>query len=350
MPVDSHAVEVILRNSIIKALPSRHPVGIIASAVVGKKEYWASCGRSSATDDTTPSIDTLFEIGSVTQLFTSLCLAVLHEKKVLSQEDPVQNFLPSSSSLTFRDEPIQLQHLATHTSGLPRVPPGFPRATRNTRENPYSVYTDEEVEKALSLVKLRVRPGRHYSFSMFGAGLLGQALTSHTDSEYESLLQSCISDPLDLKNTRFTLSPSQHKKLALGHSSRGKPVPEWQFASLAGAGGLHSTAEDLLIFLNAHTGRIRTRQSDLSHAMSHTKKMRAQITRRRQIGLGWHIEAPHKGIPEILWHNGGTGGHRCFVAFVEATKTAVVILANSNQSLDRLGFQLIRTFHTIALP
>jgi CubicO group peptidase (beta-lactamase class C family) len=110
--------------------------------------------------------------------------------------------------------------------------------------------------------------------------------------------------------------------------------------ALAGAGALHATVDDLLVFLSAELG---VKESELRPAMEATQKPRpAPGQEGLKIGLGWIVMKLPKTDQEVIWHNGGTGGYRSFLGFVKATKTAVVVLSNSDASVDPIGFDVLR--------
>ena len=133
-------------------------------------------------------------------------------------------------------------------------------------------------------------------------------------------------------------------RVATPHDRWGRETGHWHLAALAGAGGLRSTAADLLAFLALHASR---EEGGLAAAARETRRRRADAGR-AGIGLGWLImpagmRAPLRRLPaDVLVHEGGTGGFRSFAAVVPATGASVVVLANQARSVSRLGWQVLR--------
>ncbi len=240
--------------------------------------------------------DSLFEIGSVTKVFTGLLLADLVSGGTVSGStvrlaDRAESYLPGGV-----DSPVTLLQLATHTSGLPRLPPGFlPRALLHPGD-PYAGYRESRLLRAArrSLASAAGTAGAApYSYSNFGYGLLGYLLGRAAGEPYEALVADRLTGPLGLTSTTFGGQPVQGTK-------RGRPVPPWHLGALSGCGGLRSTAADMASLLVACL--------EPSSVFSLSFEPRAVIGPAAAIGLGWH----HKH--EVIWHNGMTGGFSAMVA------------------------------------
>ena len=281
--------------------------------------------------------DTVFEIGSVTKVFTSLLLADAVRRGEVALTDPVAKYLPPNVKVPERGgKKITLVDLATHTSGLPRMPTNFHPKDPG---NPYADYTEAQLYEFLSSVELTRDIGSHYEYSNLGGGLLGHALARRAGTDYETLVRTRILEPLGMKSTAITLSKSMKEHLTPGHDARLRQVPNWDLPTLAGAGALRSTANDLLSFLAANIG---IEKSPLAPSMA------AMIATRRptgnpnlEIALGWHIW--NRNGHEIIWHNGGTGGYRTWIGFEPKSRTGVVVLSNTttNAGVDDIGLHLL---------
>jgi len=282
--------------------------------------------------------DTLFEIGSATKVFTSLLLADAVQRGEVALTDPVSKFLPADVKVPERSgKKITLADLATHTSGLPRLPTNL---APKDMSNPYADYTVQQLYDFLSHYELRRDIGAQYEYSNLGAGLLGHALALRAKMSYEALMRARILDPLKMKSTAITLSDALQKRLVAGHDPSGGIAKNWNLPTLAGAGALRSSANDLLEFLSAELGFTK---SPLASAMS------VQLATRRpsgsptlEIALGWHIFKTPSG-QEIIWHNGGTGGYRSFIGFDPKKRAGVVVLSNrfTNTGVDDIGRHLL---------
>jgi serine-type D-Ala-D-Ala carboxypeptidase/endopeptidase len=317
---------------------ARRHVGV-AVGVLRDGETWTMGSGTTGPAGSTPAADTIFEIGSVTKVFTATLLAAMVEDGLVALDDPVQKYLPAGVELPVRGRPITLADLATHTAGLPRLPHGFLRPSLRHRRNPYAWFTVHDLHAGLPATRLRRAPGGRPRYSNLGFGLLGHVLALRAGENYEQLVQERICRPLGLHDTH--VSVQARERLAQGHDRRGRPVPYWDLPALAGAGALRSTVADLLVFLRLQLGEgdpALVRAAALTHAPRARHRALA-------VGLGW-TRLPLRGTDhELLFHNGGTGGFRSFAGFVPAAQTAVVVLSNSARSVDALGFRILESLH-----
>ena len=206
-----------------------------------------------------------------------------------------------------------------------------PRArTREARARPS---VTESRRPAESTARVRRRVGRAPDPPHLGLQLLRPGF------QYEALVRSRITGPLEMTSTSITLSADQQLRLALGHNDRLASVPNWDMPTLPGAGALRSTANDMLRFVAA---TLAATPSPLVSAMS------AMLTDRRPTGmpgldvaLAWHIFT--RDGDNLIWHNGGTGGYRSFIGFSPKTKVGVVVLSNTSTlaGVDDIGLHVL---------
>ena len=188
----------------------------------------------------------------------------------------------------------------------------------------------------LSGYELKRDIGAQFEYSNYGVGLLGHLLALQSGMSYEELFVKRIANELGIANTRITLTPAMTNSLAKGHNGNIE-VSNWDIPTLAGAGALRSTAQDMLTFLAVNMG---LKKSCLYPAMKVTHKQQHQAgLPDMHIGLGWHILT--SGNRKIIWHNGGTGGYWSFAGFVKESQTGVVVLTNTSESLDDIGFHFL---------
>ena len=300
----------------------------------------AGRGRVRLPDGSQPGPDTLFEIGSISKTFTSLALAVLVGSGAVSLGTPLRDLLPPGTMVPSRDgTEITLEHLARHTSGLPRSPLPVLRELRIAAlrgENPYDM-DEAAVLESLKGVSLKHTPGRgHGGYSNLGGGLLGIALrrAAGVDSYYD-LIWTTVLQPLELTDTMVRPTAGQVERLAQGHGLRRRPVDPWFLEGMAGAGALRSTAADVLRYLRAQLEPDRT---PLAEAIRLTRQL-WEPERRMTIGLGWVRTKLPGG--DLWWHNGGTGGFRSFAGFSPDRGEASVVLVNDVRSPDRIGVEAL---------
>ena len=340
MPVDEE-IRQILENRIDE---QKRSVGIVVGVVEGGQRRVVSYGRLATDDSREVDGDTVFEIGSITKVFTAILLADLVGEGAFELETPVQRVLgPDVTVPTRNGAEITLLHLTTHSSGLPRMPNNFRPADAG---NPYADYTVAQLYEFLSSHELQRDIGAEVEYSNLGTGLLGHALTLSQETDYETLVSRRLLEPLGMSDTSITLSPSQQERLAVGHSVQLRPVANWDLPTLAGAGALRSTVNDMLTFVEANLG---LRESPLVDEIGVTHAARRDFPAPgMRIGLGWVIRSGHGR--ELHWHNGGTGGYRSFLGFDLESQSGVVVLSNSGDSVDDLGFHLLDSRYRLVLP
>ena len=299
---------------------------------------WGSTGRS---DEAPADAQTLFEIGSITKTVTALTLAVQVESGMVRLDTPLRAVLPEGTEVPRHGTTeITLEHLARHTSGLPRSPTPFTHdlwVAFAQGGNPYADLGEDAVLDALAGQRLRRAPGTGPgAYSNFGAGLLGIALRRMSGaSSYAELAEQTVLRPLELGDTVVQPSPEQSVRLAQGHGLFGRPVADWYLEGLAGAGALRSTVPDLLSYLRAQLDPERT---PLAAAIWRTHALWLP-DRPHTFGLGWMRTRLPRG--DLWWHNGGTGGFRSFAGFSPQRRRAVAVLVNNMRGPDRAGIDLM---------
>ncbi|NUU24107.1 MAG: beta-lactamase family protein [Streptomycetaceae bacterium] len=336
-------------------LVEQHHVGVVVAAVAGDAAAVCGAGRIGGTRPQPPDAGTLFEIGSVTKVFTSLALARMAVADAVALSEPLADLLPPWSTVPSRDgRQITLEHLSTHTSGLPRLPKGMlGRALLpwGTPPDPYAECTEDVLLRGLAATKLGAVPGKRFRYSNLGGGLLGLALGHRAGLGYEALVEREILKPLGMRDTVVEVGPDRAERFAAGHDKRGNPVPHWHLAALAGAGGIRSTGADMVAFVRAQLApedgdfadAVRlTREIEFDYGVIHTH-------------LGWMSSSPAyaKGVgpsdgSRVFWHNGRTGGFSSFVGVQAERGAGIVVLSNTGRMLDRQAMALLRAVEAVS--
>lgn len=288
----------------LSALAGREEVTSVAYAVVTGNGV-CSGGFGGADSGS------VFQIGSVTKAFTGLLLADSVARGEVRLSDPGTDYLPGAAPGR-----ITLVELATHTSGLPRLPPGMLKYALLRPRDPYAWYPAGSFLRAARR-SLATAPGNQpYAYSNFGAALLGYLLGQAARTPYQQLVQERICHPLAMTATRFDAGPVQ------GYS-RGRKVPPWHLGPMPAAGGLCSTADDMAKLLAAC---LRPQGTPLAASAPLALATHAVISPQAEVGLGWH-HALRDGR-RVSWHNGMTGGYSSIIALDAERQTAVAALAN----------------------
>jgi CubicO group peptidase (beta-lactamase class C family) len=312
-------------------------IAIVVGMIDAHGQRVISYGSLAKDDKRAVDGNTVFEIGSMTKVFTSLILMDMVAHHEVALDDPVQKFLPASVKIPQRNgKQITLADLSTQSSGLPRMPSNF---NPKDSSNPYADYTVRQMYDFLSGYQLTRDIGSQYEYSNLGVGLLGHVLALRAGADYETLVRQRICTELGMTDTRITLTPAMTARLAEGHTEAGEPTANWDLPTFAGAGALRSTTNDILTFLAANLG---FRQTPLAANMA------AELAIRKPTGMpnlevayAWHILT--KNGNTIVWHNGGTGGYRTFMGFDPKAKVGVVVLSNISTSVgtDDIGRHLL---------
>jgi serine-type D-Ala-D-Ala carboxypeptidase/endopeptidase len=310
-------------------------VGIAVGILNEKGIKLINYGKMNVKESREVTADSFFEIGSITKVFTGILLADMVARGEMKLDDPISLYLPKSVKVPTRNgREITLLDLATHTSGLPRMPTNFkPKDSKN----PFADYSEQQLYEFLSSYNLPRDIGSKYEYSNVGMGLLGHLLALKAKTDYETLVLNRICKPLNLSDTRITLSAEQKARLATGHNADFQPVPNWDIATLAGAGALRSTVNDMLKFLAANLGLVKTELLPVLQKSHEVPKL--STPQQTEVALGWHINK--RFGTEIIWHNGGTGGYRTFIGFAPAKRAAVVVLSNANSGQDDIGLHIL---------
>lgn len=267
------------------------------------------------------SPDTAFEIGSVTKTMTSALLADLILQGKASLEDPIANYLPEGTVVpSFEGKPILIKHLVTHTSGLPVVP-DF--GTALNMDNPYARVDEASLLKTLASTKLSRAPGSQFEYSNYAMMLLTSIVANRAGSDFETLLRDRLFTPVGMGNSYINKKPDAVKP-AQGHTPNTRETSAWTFkTNAAGVGGVRSTLDDMVNYLQAQLGKT---ESAISPALKLTQQ-EIQTQANNKMAMNWML-APldaHK----VHLHEGGTGGFSTFVAFDLETKRGVVILSDT---------------------
>jgi serine-type D-Ala-D-Ala carboxypeptidase/endopeptidase len=275
---------------------------------------------------------TLFELGSLTKLFTAAALVAAIARGVVALDDPLSKFLPlPPDGIGDRT----LKELVTHTSGLPRLPSGFSWWSNLLLHprNPYGNYSQRDLETYLVTLKRQSFPRGAFLYSNLGAGILARVLAAREKTDYAGLIAQQVTKPLGMSRTYMQIPPHEQAFVAQPYTASLRPTPVWTMASLAGAGGLLSSMHDMLLFASAALAATPPLQASMLQPLA---KAGAPG---REVSLGWMLRT--SDAYRVAWHNGGTGGSRSFLGLDLDNHRAVMVLSNTANSVDQLGVRLL---------
>lgn len=287
-------------------------------------------GQTRPSESRVPDGETQFEIGSITKVFTAILVERLVEQGKLDWDQSISGYL---QELQFENESvgaITLRSLATHSSGLPRLPSNF---SPSDSLNPYADYDQSDLNAFLGLFDPATL-SNEYAYSNLGFGLLGSIAADTAAADYPTAIEEYVLEPLGM-NRSFAAYPQQtDSNMASGYSS-GAEVPAWTFDALAGAGAIVSSANDLMRFVRANF------EADAFGV--HLAIVATQEPQEGQdMALAWQTRSDSEGNT-VYWHNGGTGGYASFLAVNPAQSKGWLILASSSDYawVTELGLSLL---------
>lgn len=266
------------------------------------------------------SLDTIFEIGSITKSFTGILFAQLVLENAVSTTDTVEKFAPELSG-TFVGQ-IQLAELATHTSGLSRIPDDIPNTL-----NPYSIYTWEQLLNYLKITKpITVSKPYPLKYSNTGFALLGKILEIVTKETYSDLLQKRIFNPLKMADSFLSVPIDKQNRFIDGHWSDLTVTPHWDWLAFAPTGGIRSTAFDMIKYIKAN---LNLDDSSLGKAMELSQKN----------NWGWDSQSLNLPFP---YKNGATYGFNSAMFVDHTRQAAAIVLTNIYYEADSLTIPILK--------
>ena len=308
-------------------------VGIVVGYIDDQNIDYYSYGNTAIENGTPVNKKSVFEIGSISKTFTATILAIKVINGEMSLDDPISKYLPKTVKVpTKNGKEITLQHLATHTSALPRMPDNMSPKNEN---NPFADYTYKQLYNFISNYELTRDIGAFSEYSNLGMGLLGHILELQSGQTFEELVIQHIANPLQMTDTRLVLTQQMKKRLAKGHAGLSE-TNNWDIITLGGAGGIRSTTSDMVKYIKANLNSDSGKTAlDKAMQLAHQSAFKSE-EQHIEMALAWHIENG-----KFLMHNGATGGYCAMSAMDKVDKKGVIVLTNSNENVDAIAIKLM---------
>jgi len=292
-------------------------IGIIENGTIQKYGFTVEKNELK----TKPNSHTLFEIGSITKVFTTLsALKILNDKQIaLSQ--PIAHYLPNAENTS---DKITFYKLMMHTSGLPKVPNNFFWSTVRCPSDPFQHYCEKRMYRFLN--KFRPTDNENFTYSNLGMGLLGYVSSNIENAPLNSILKSEIFKPLSMTSTSLGIKKEQFHLVANPKGLNGEPKRTWKFSDVTeGAGNAYSNIDDMTLFLKSifEQDNINT---DLFQPILKMEDEQLRIDTSESMGLGWRI---HHNKSKIIYHGGITYGFKSLIAYSRIQEKGIVILTNA---------------------
>ena len=321
------------------------PGAIVGVSLHGRR-YFFSFGQ--ATDAGAPfTADTLVEIGSCTKTFTTTLFALAVKRNQIDPSASIQNYMPPGYSLQPRARLMTPLELADFTSGLPDDPPNVPR-----RQEMRSIehYTTHDFLTWVSHWRPATRLPAPYRYSNAGIGLLGYLVMTATGTSWDDQLNNEILQPLSMHNTTLRPSGEQVERMAQGHRENGNDAPRWPIYAWYAAGGLRSTARDMLSFGEANLGHKEVNGKPISDELIAAMKLAQKPIYVMPNGINeqamaW-VNNMGNGDPNlhpVIVKNGGTAGFGTVIVINPSKDLALFIAVNQNGSNPAgKGIEIVR--------
>lgn len=319
-------------------------LGIVVGVVTPAGRRVVSYGKISDTDTRPVTGDSVFEIGSVTKVFTAWLLADMVRRGEVHLADPIARYLPDGLTVKSANngKTITLGDLATHTARLPFWPSNV--AATGGLNHGLARYTESQLFEFVSTFDVPPDVGTRWAYSNADAGLLGILLGRRAGSTYDALLATRITAPLKMTRTAVTVTSEMMPRLVTGHDATLKVAPRWTVPAMAAGGSLHSSIDDLLTFMTA-LGETRSPIATVLPVMLETRRSGPGF----QQALGWMVigKTPDD---ELLFHDGQTLGFASSIAYDPRTRTGVVVLSNAAAGVGDIARHVLRPSLPLAKP
>ncbi|OGB28790.1 MAG: hypothetical protein A3F78_07150 [Burkholderiales bacterium RIFCSPLOWO2_12_FULL_61_40] len=343
---DNKDLEAAIDSEVKKLTKNDLSYGLVIGVYKDGKPFFKGYGTRSRESTTVLGASTVFQIASVSKLFTASLLQILCDEGVLTMDATLAELFGGSIPLSPAAQRVTLKQLVTHTSGFPSIPRQLElnasklAGKKNLMQNPYSHLGPQYLFDYLATTQDKRAPGR-FEYSNFGMGLLGHVLEIATKRNFESLVIEKLLAPLGMRNTAVTLTPTMKAHMAQGYTAHGESSPVWTFSALAGAGAFNSSAQDLMQFIRANI--------EDDSAMSRTLKKMHASQWGGDTGIGWMQPTfldRFFGNKTVVWHNGMVGGYASYLSIDPKAGTGVVILSNKAMDVTMLGILLTHQVRT----
>ena len=308
--------------------------GFLVAVIDNDSTYYFSFGTRLKAEKSNFSKDDIFELGSITKVFTASLLSILAHEGKISFADKINHYLPEEYRNPRLDE-LTILDLIAHQSGMPKRPSFFGRKEKDL-QNPYENY---HISDLLKFYRDFIPDKKDFEYSHTNYALLEMIITGLTSKSYQDILNEKIFSPLGMTNSFVDFNEKKENVTTPGYTRALKKVEPWTFSSFKGSEGIKSSAADMVKFIRSN---MNLSMSGLENIFEQNFKghFRSSFNPQLSVATGWHLINMNQF--NIVTHSGKTSGHSAFVGMVRETKTAVIVLANSSLGTEDLGMQILR--------
>jgi serine-type D-Ala-D-Ala carboxypeptidase/endopeptidase len=336
---DRGNLEASLDKLVQKSIAKEPGYGLVVGVYKGGRSYVKGYGSVLKGHSEPPDSNSIFQLASTSKLFTTSLLQILCDRGIVHLDDKIADLLRDRVTLPPVAANTTLRHLATHTSGFPRVPQSLLDKMKN-EENPYSDLRTEDLYNYLKTCEGK-KPEGNFDYSNLGVGLLGHILALKTGSTYEEAVRRELLRPLGMKHSFVTIDSDDAANIIQGYNEEGNPAPIWTDTVLTGAGSFLSNASDMLLFIRANV--------DKNHPLYQTLAKTHAPQFDGKTGLGWMFPDGFQeflGGESLLWHNGMVGGYASYIGIDTVSGAGIIMLSNRSKDITGDGIVLMRIVNT----
>lgn len=307
--------------------------------------------RGKLLNGSRPDDTSLYEIASLTKTFTGTLLASAISEELVSIDDDIRQYLEGDfPNLKYEDQPITFRHLATHTSGIPRMFPDQPGLFENADFDklPFEIngfqegYSKNEFMAALREVVLDTIPGINLAYSNAGANLTGYLLENIYAKPYQELLSEKILTPATMRHTSIVYDEIDQENLVIGQSANKVPMPVRAQKEMNAEGGIFSSTEDMVKYMQFHLD-----QQNVIALLSQQPLWDGRYGD-YEAGIFWQIFKDGQN-PDRIFQNGGAYGTSSWMTLIPDTQTGIFVVTNlSGPTVHQLLSELVDNI--LAIP
>jgi CubicO group peptidase (beta-lactamase class C family) len=326
----------VVQNAVNDYMRNENVAGLSVGVLRNGEMFTYNFGETEKGSKKLPSAETIYEIGSITKTFTGIILAQAVKEGKVKLNDDIRTYLNGKfPKLQFKGQPIQLVHLSNHTSGLPSQP-----KIVGTGKDPFDTsepFNDKTLVIILQNINLDAIPGAKEEYSNFGVGLLGYILEKVYDQSYEQLVDKYIFKPYQMSQSKITFMESDYMKYAQGYDVEGNATKYWRNRLAEPAGGIRSTAKDMLLYMQEQLKAKIESAAWLSHQLTFGDNKKGR-------GLNWSISTTKKGY--LVWsHAGGTDGFSSLCLIYPELNSCIILLTNNGNHDDQSFYDIGKSIY-----
>lgn len=295
-------------------------LGIVkdGEVVLAKAYGYADVEEKIAADE-----QTIYQLGSVTKLFTGHVLAHLIEQGEMTLTDRLATFFPELDSFPIPPDgtPVTVRDIATHSAEFPHYPENLERQD----PHPIKGYTKAAMLTGIRQVDIDTAVGYRYNYSNFGYGVLGLAMEFRTDTTYDALVQRHILEPYGMTSSSAVQADTIKNLLAVPYvavnpEQRTEP---WDMGTLSAAGNIFSNVDDLNQFM------LHLLENNAVNNTQQQKLLRINDT--WSYGLGCFVIDSETYNTPVIYHGGDIDGYASSLTLYPEHGLGMVLLTNYGQ-------------------